>query len=225
MEPKYAAVLTTLQERIANGHLPAGTLLPSESQLTREFRTSRSTVVRALRHLRHQGWVVGQQGKGRVILGRPVTALSALPRRVQYLLQADRHAECLGVYRMPATPRIAATLCVNQGTDVFGARYRLTTLGTTPMALTTVFTAVRLPQERDLLAQLESTAGRRPHRVIERLGARLSTAAEADALSLPQPRSVAVALLTVHDAGDRPYLVVDAILSRESAELTETYEI
>lgn len=224
MEPKYAQILTTLQDRIESGQLAVGTLLPSEAQLTREFATSRSTVVRALRQLRQQGWVRGAQGKGRVVLGRPATTLSALPRRIQYLLQADRHAECLGARRLPASPRIAATLSVPRGAELFAARYRITSLNTTPLALTTAFTPAPLSHERSLLDQLEST-GRRAHHVTERLGARLSTQAEMTALALSQRRSVAITLLTVHDAGGAPFLAVDAILSREAPELTEIYEI
>ncbi|GAA3299834.1 MULTISPECIES: GntR family transcriptional regulator [Dactylosporangium] len=225
MEPKFAAVVTSLQERIADGRLPVGATLPSEAELTLEFETSRATVVRALRHLRQHGWIMGRQGKGRVVLGRPLTALSTLPRRIQYLLQADRHAELLGVHRVPANPRIAATLGVPMGHDVYATRYRLAVLNAVPLALTTTFTRTRPPEQRGILAHFESATGRRPHRVIERWGARLSTPAETTALSLPHPRSVAVTLLTVHDARDRPYLALDAILSRETPELIETYEI
>jgi GntR family transcriptional regulator len=225
VEPKYAEIMTVLQDRIDRGILAVGDLLPSEAQLTREFGTSRSTVVRALRQLRQQGWVRGVQGKGRIVLGRPVATLSTLPRRVQYLLQADRHAECLGARRMLAPPRMSVLLNLPPGDTVFAARYRVTRLDATPLALTTVFTPFGLDRSRGLLDQLENCHGRRPHHVIERLGARLSTTAETTALSLPHRRSVAVSLMTVHDAAGEAFLGVDAVLSREASELNETYDI
>jgi GntR family transcriptional regulator len=225
VEWKYTQVLAVLQERIEHGQLPVGTLLPSEAQLTAEFGTSRATVVRALRQLRNQGWVRGMQGRGRMVLGRPEPALATLPRRIQFLLQADRHAECLGVFDRPASPRIAAALSVKAGAEVFVARYRLTTTGRIPLALTTAFTPFHLPNERDLLSQLDTMSGHRPHQVTERLGARLSTEAETTALALTRRRSVAITLLTVHDTRGTPFLAVDAILSREAPELTERYEL
>ena len=47
--PKYAQIITELQQRIETGEYPAGSLLPSENQLSAEFGTARPTVVRALR--------------------------------------------------------------------------------------------------------------------------------------------------------------------------------
>ncbi|WP_433051409.1 GntR family transcriptional regulator [Dactylosporangium sp. CS-033363] len=225
MEPKYTLIMSTLQDRIDRGILPVGTLLPSEAELTAEFGTSRSTVVRALRQLRSQGWVKGMQGKGRLILGRPARTLSTLPRRIQYLLQADRHAEYLGSRDLAAPPQMAAILRVPPGTHIYGARYRLSLLNNTPLALTTAFTPYCLTRERYLLDELESVYGRRAHHVTERWGARLLTLNEAEALSLTKRRSVAVALLTVHDAGGIPFLAVNAVLSREAPELSETYDI
>jgi GntR family transcriptional regulator len=225
VEAKYTEIMTALQDRIDRGRLPVGTLLPSEATLTSEFGTSRSTVVRALRQLRRQGWVRGVQGRGRLILGRPVLALRTLPRRIQYLLQADRHAECLSARLAPAPLRIAAALDLPLDATVFTAKYLITHLDTTPLALTTAFTATPLPQERGLLHQLESVHHRHPDHVVERIGARLSTETEATALALPHRRSVAITLLTVHDAADAPYFAVDAVLSREAPELTETYEV
>nr|BFE65409.1 GntR family transcriptional regulator [Dactylosporangium thailandense] len=225
MDSKYAEIVFALQDRIERGVLAVGALMPSEAELTAEFRTSRSTVVRALRHLRHQGWVRGVQGKGRIVLGRPMTTFAALPRRVQYLLQADRHGECLGSRLLPAVPRVAALLGLPAGATVFAARYRLTLIKARPLALTTAFTPVRLAHARGLLEQLESTHGRRTHRVVERFGARLTTVAETAALALPYPLSVALSILTVHDVAGTPFLLVDGILPRESPEMAETYEV
>ncbi len=39
--PKYAQIVCTIQRRIGDGTYPAGGLLPSETQLMREFGVSR----------------------------------------------------------------------------------------------------------------------------------------------------------------------------------------
>jgi hypothetical protein len=80
-------------------------------------------------------------------------------------------------------------------------------------------------RERGLLEQLDTTHGLRAHHVTERLGARLSTPAETSALALPQRRSVAITLLTVHDAAGTPFLALDTVMSRESPELSATFDL
>ncbi|MFG2038526.1 GntR family transcriptional regulator [Dactylosporangium sp. NPDC048998] len=235
MPPKYAEIVSALQSRIDGEFYAVGALLPSEAQLTREFRTSRSTVVRALRYLRRQGWVRGVQGKGRIVLGRPATTLATLPHRVRFLLQADRHAVPLGIRCVLAPARIAAALDRPAGAPLFAARYLLAPTGPTsaapPFGLSTVFVPAALTDaataepDGGLLTHVERRNGTSAHRVVERLGARMATDAEMSALSLRQRRSVAVSLITVLDVADVPFLAVDAVLSREAPDLVATYDL
>src|SRR5258706_345779 len=60
--PKYLRVLNTLRERIEEGGYGPGSALPSESQLSAEFRVSRPTVLKALGILRQDGWIEWQKG-------------------------------------------------------------------------------------------------------------------------------------------------------------------
>jgi GntR family transcriptional regulator len=229
--PKYAEIVSVLQCRIDRGVYPVGALLPSEAQLTREFRTSRSTVVRALRQLGRHGWVRGVQGRGRIVLGRPATVLATLPGRVRFLLQADRHATPLGIRCVPASPRIGAALGRPAGTPLVAGRYLLAHGDAPPFGLSTTFAPAALaesgttPPDGGLLVHLERCNGIAAHRVVERLGARLATEAETEALSLGRRRSVAVSLITVLDGADVPFLAVDAVLSRETPDLMASYEL
>ena len=70
----YAQVIDELRRRIESGEYPPGSLLPSEHQLSEEFGMVRSTIVRALRLLRDDGWIETQQGKGSFVRGRPALA-------------------------------------------------------------------------------------------------------------------------------------------------------
>jgi GntR family transcriptional regulator len=225
--PKYAEIVNALQTRIDGQTYRIGDLLPSEAQLTQEFATSRSTVVRALRFLRQHGWVEGVQGKGRIIRGRPATRLSTAPPRIQALLQPGRHATPLGARHMPATARVASALACPVGTLLPARRYLLGSPDAVPFGLVTVLThptlTADIPATAGFLVELERANNVAAHRVVERLGARLATEAEATALALARRRSLAVVLLTVLDAADRPLFAVDAVLSRDIPQLASSY--
>jgi GntR family transcriptional regulator len=111
--PKYAQIIRTIQERIESGEYPAGSLLPSEHQLTAEFGTARPTVVRALRVLRGDGWIETQQGKGSFVRGRPALAGVDSTRRGQAELDRDETrepGELISSATCPAPARVAARL-------------------------------------------------------------------------------------------------------------------
>jgi DNA-binding transcriptional MocR family regulator len=55
--PKYQQILETIQREILSGRYQPGQKLPSEAALVRRFGTSRITVGRALRELRHAGLI------------------------------------------------------------------------------------------------------------------------------------------------------------------------
>ena len=229
-QAKYARIAEAIQARIDGQQYRIGAALPTEAQLTEEFAASRSTVVRALRQLARQGWVRGIQGKGRVVLGRPAAPLTALPTRLQVLLQSERHATLLGVYRQPATPRIAKTMRRPTGTVLIARRYCLSLPDTPPFGLATVYIPEPLipaafTPDGTLLTYVEQRNGLRATRVIERLTARLATQAELEALDQPMLRSVSVTLLTVLDGHDSPFFAVEAVLTRDVEELTTSYDI
>ena len=60
----YNRIVTALADRISCGTYPAGTRLPSGSELCREFGVSPMTVRRALNILKNQGLVAGMKGRG-----------------------------------------------------------------------------------------------------------------------------------------------------------------
>src|SRR5260370_42505305 len=91
--PKYAQIISELQRRMESGEYPAGSLLPSEHQLSGEFSTARPTVVRALRELRQAGWIDTQQGKGSFVRGRSALASSGAGRHGHRELDQDASRE------------------------------------------------------------------------------------------------------------------------------------
>ncbi len=68
--PRYQKVYETLQQRIAAGQYPIGSLLPTEQDLCGEFGVSRYTVREALRRLTEGGMLARRQGSGSEVLSK-----------------------------------------------------------------------------------------------------------------------------------------------------------
>lgn len=62
--PRYRRIQKVLEERLASGAYPVGSLMPTEFELAREFGTSRFTVREALRKLADRGHIERRQGHG-----------------------------------------------------------------------------------------------------------------------------------------------------------------
>ncbi|MEU7615896.1 GntR family transcriptional regulator [Micromonospora rifamycinica] len=63
-QPRYRTIADELRQRIESGSIPPGTLLPTESALTAEFRASRGTIRQAIAALRVERLVVTEHGRG-----------------------------------------------------------------------------------------------------------------------------------------------------------------
>ncbi len=67
---RYREIADELRRRV--GTAPAGSLLPSEAELSAEFAVSRVTIRRALDVLRDDGLVAARQGFGWFVAAEPV---------------------------------------------------------------------------------------------------------------------------------------------------------
>lgn len=63
-QPRYRRIAHQLRKRIEDGVILPGTLLPTESALTTEFRASRGTIRQAIAILRDEGLVITEHGRG-----------------------------------------------------------------------------------------------------------------------------------------------------------------
>src|SRR6266581_2858134 len=109
--PKYAQIVNAIQRRIGDGTYPPGALLPSETQLVREFGVSRPTVVRALEVLRSQGWIDREHGRGSFVRNRAMLADHIRPGML-FIDEAGSAGQgvLLHVGRAPAPPPVATLL-------------------------------------------------------------------------------------------------------------------
>ncbi|NKY58134.1 GntR family transcriptional regulator [Nocardia flavorosea] len=119
--PLHARVSAELRERIHRGALPPGASLPSEARLCAEFDASRGTVRTALATLRHEGLIIGGQGRPPVVRdtasGQPFESL------VSFTAWAERIGRTPGqrtveIARRGAGAAAATALGIGEGTPV-----------------------------------------------------------------------------------------------------------
>lgn len=231
--PKYAQIVNTIQRRIGDGTYPVGALLPSETQLVREFGVSRPTVVRALEVLRSQGWIDREHGRGSFVRNRAVTVDRTRPG----MLIIDEAGSAgqgtlLDVGRTPVPPAVATLLRTPPETPALLRRQLIERNGE-PSELVSSWFPLDVAEGTDL-AQAEPIPGGihqhlhavkrvRFDHVAERIRARLATADESRLLKIATRSAVLNLLLAVYDADDRPLEVVDAVLPGDLHELEDLY--
>jgi GntR family transcriptional regulator len=64
LQPRYQQIADEIRQRIARGALPAGTPLPSESEMVAAYGASRETIRKAMATLRAEGIVSTSKGRG-----------------------------------------------------------------------------------------------------------------------------------------------------------------
>jgi DNA-binding GntR family transcriptional regulator len=87
--PRYSEVADLLRLAILTGRHPAGSLLPSESELCRQFSISRHTAREALRVLQLRGLVSRHQGRGTEVL--QAQQITKVARVLGSLEDVERH--------------------------------------------------------------------------------------------------------------------------------------
>lgn len=66
--PLYASVLDAVKQRIIDGNYPIDSLLPTETELEKEFNVSKITIRKAIEILENEGYVKKQSGKGTTVI-------------------------------------------------------------------------------------------------------------------------------------------------------------
>src|SRR6266702_291176 len=231
--PKYAQIVNAIQRRIGDGTYPPGALLPSESQLVREFAVSRPTVVRALEVLRSQGWIDREHGRGSFVRNRIVVADHTRPGQL-IVDEAGSAGQgtLLEVGRTPAPPAVATLLRTPPDTPALLRRQLIERDGE-PSELVASWFPLDVAEGTDLAKPEPVPGGIHQHlhavkrvrldHVAERIRARLATAEESRLLNIAKRSAVLNMLLAVYDADDRPLEVVDAVLPGDLHELEDLY--
>lgn len=65
--PKYAQLMKSIKDLIINQELKPGSIIPTRSQMMKNYDLSLSTVTRAIAELERQGWLISRQGSGTTV--------------------------------------------------------------------------------------------------------------------------------------------------------------
>jgi GntR family transcriptional regulator len=156
-KPLYAQVRDALRTRILDATLPAGSRIPSESELTREHQVSRITVRQALSDLQKEGLIFRVHGKGTFVSAPPVGQDLTRLRGLSESLSAeghDVHNRRLSLIELNAPSHVAKRLAVSEHTRVIRIE-TLRYLDRRPLSIDTLW--VPLPIGRRLAkANLET---------------------------------------------------------------------
>ncbi|MBG0820577.1 GntR family transcriptional regulator [Planomonospora sp. ID91781] len=234
--PKYAQIVQAIKRKIDDGTYPPGSLLPSETQLVREFNVSRPTVVRALQVLQLRGFIEREHGKGSY-----VKAVSAIPeegsrpsRAALDRVEADEKGTVVEA-RETAAPAVVADLLGVPAASVVVMRRVLFSDGERPSDLVTLWSLLDVakgtglggsePLATGVRHHVQSVKGLRLVNVVERLGARHPESSEAELLGLDESAAVISVTANVFDSTARPVLVVDLVMPGELHELEDAYAL
>jgi DNA-binding GntR family transcriptional regulator len=235
--PKYAQVIDEIRRRIESGEYPPGSMLPSEHQLSDEFRIARPTVVRALRVLRDDGWIETQQGKGSFVRGRPALAGLEAQRPGEDALnrdEADEAGDPVKTGQASPPPRIVALLGLADDGDVL-VRQRLVRLDGEPSELVTWWLPATLADGTDLTSVTPLHGGVRAHlarrkgiridHVLEQVVARHPSSQEAKLLGVGKTAAMLALYVTGRDASGAAVLVLEIVMPGDRHELEDAYQV
>ncbi len=236
--PKYAQIVQALRRRMADGTYPPGSLLPSETQLMKEFGVSRPTVVRALEALKLRGEIGREHGRGSYAKAASPAADSGTARTARTVLdhiEADNDGISLGIVgERPAPVHVARLLGLAEGSATLLRQYASRDGGQV-----TGLVSVWAPPDLGRLAGLgdaapltvpirqllQANAGLRLGYATERLSARHPTESECSALDVDRSGCVLGVIAAIHGTTGRALLVVETAMPGALVDLEETYPL
>lgn len=137
--PKYYLIRSILMARLQREGVP-GARLPAETELCREFGTSRITVQQALRLLEKEGLIRREQGRGTFYIGEPPVAEAKLSGILDSVMKfrEDARTRVVAKKLIAATPRLARRLQIPVESPIVSID-RVAVLDDHPVLYTTAF--------------------------------------------------------------------------------------
>jgi GntR family transcriptional regulator len=214
-EPLYLRVKRDIAARIADGSWPAGSYIPSETELQQRYAVSRTTVRKAVDDLVSEGQLAILHGVGtRVVEPRLSLAPAALMSFTQMLQArgvAPGHAGG-ALATEPAGPDVAAALAVATGSEVVRLT-RVRTADGRPVSVSTSYLPRELLRGHDLdrlldgeslYAQLEHAFGLVVHTTEDSFDLARADAAAAARLEVEAGEPLLLILRHAFDRAGRP---------------------
>ncbi|MGY5452832.1 phosphonate metabolism transcriptional regulator PhnF [Agarivorans sp. MS3-6] len=120
MMPRYQEIALSLEKEISHAY-QAGQYLPPEQRLAERYQVNRHTLRRAIDELVLKGWLLRQQGKGVMVLTKPVRyPLHSGAKFTDNLLNAGAkpNSRVLSLLRTNANTQVAKGLAVELASPI-----------------------------------------------------------------------------------------------------------
>lgn len=121
MSPKYQQIYSDLRAGIQSQSLPAGSYLPSESELMKTYGASRDTIRKALGQLAANGYIQKEKGKGSLILDSdmisfPISGLTSFKELQNSAMHSDVVTDVISFEEKEPSARLKEKLNMEEGT-------------------------------------------------------------------------------------------------------------
>jgi GntR family phosphonate transport system transcriptional regulator len=217
----WRQIASSLQQDIGAGVYPPGGRLPTEAELSQQFKVNRHTVRRALEELSRGGLVRVEQGRGSFVAEDVLEyAVEARTRFSEWIRRHNKEpsGQVLQLKETAAESHVAGALDIRPGSRVVLLE-RLGFADDRPVSLSQhYFPAVRLRGLANALRAspsiteaLKAVGVSDYLRAVTRVTARLPSAEEAELLRMPRNRPL---LVTENINVDRAGMVVEFGISR-----------
>lgn len=233
-----------LRQKIQNGSLGPGALLPSEPELAREYSVSRQTARTALQALEREGLIVVRPRRGRIVRStqrlrwhlsefeRPDHTMLSTSDAWETDIESQGHdptRQDLQVERITPPPSIAERLNLDPRTDICVVRRHVRYIDGKPAIISDDYFDERIVEGTEL-AQPEDTtrenilaeAGYEQIYDIDEVITRMPTPVEAERLGIATGTPVAEHIRTGYTAADQAVRVMVSIIPGDTLILQYT---
>ncbi len=211
---RYQQIAADLRDRIGAGEFAVGRVLPSESELSTQYESSRVTVRRALEALRAERLVESRQGFGWLVAGEP------LRQSLDHLGTIERQLAAAGIRSERRVLTFGFVAAPDRVKAVLGERSVLE-VGRVHLADGEPFARVTVWCPESIGADLSRAAVERasfleqlPVRLggaTQTIGADAASASDAELLGIPEGSPVLVVERITRDADGSPVLMSEHV--------------
>ena len=243
-EPITQRISADLRRQIQEGILGPGALLPSETEVAREYGVSRQTARSALQALEHEGLVVVRPRRGRVVRStqrlrwhlsefeRPDRTILATSDAWETDIERQGHdptRQDLEVARITPPEMIAARLNLDPRTDICVVRRHVRYIDGKPAIISDDYFDEKIVEGTELAEPKDTTrenilaeAGYEQVYDIDEIITRMPTPDEVTRLGIPAGTPVAEHIRTGYTAENRPVRLMISIVPGDTLILQYT---
>jgi DNA-binding GntR family transcriptional regulator len=243
-EPVTQRISADLRRQIQEGTLGPGALLPSETEVAREYGVSRQTARSALQALEHEGLVVVRPRRGRVVRSnqrlrwhlsefeRPDRTILATSDAWETDIERQGHdptRQDLEVARITPPDKIAARLNLDPRTDICVVHRHIRYIDGKPAIISDDYFDEKIVEGTELAEPKDTTrenilaeAGYEQVYDIDEIITRMPTPDEVTRLGIPAGTPVAEHIRTGYTAENRPVRLMISIVPGDTLILQYT---